>query len=163
LKNEQEFIDLLHERYYYKDGVLFYKKDIGYKVKKDAKVGSVNAKGYLATNVNYIGYKVHRLIFAMHHRYFPEVIDHIDRNKLNNKIENLREVSVSENVINSGLSSRNTSKYKGVHFCNREKKWIATVCRKNKRHYIGGFATLEEAYQARVKFLERELNEKHLQ
>lgn len=166
MENEQEFIDLLHERYYYKDGHLFYKKDVGTKIKKGSKAGSISGcsfHGYIITKINYKTYTVHRLIFAMHNRYFPPLIDHIDRNKINNKIENLREATNSENLINSKLSKKNTSGYKGVRYNKKNKKWTAIICRNYKQSYIGSFDTPEEAHQARVKFLEREFNEKQLQ
>ena len=161
MENEQEFIDLLHERYYYKDGALFYKHNINSRGKKNTKVGCIFNTGYIMTKVNCKLYSLHRLIFAMHNGYFPLLVDHIDRNKLNNKIENLREATKSENNINAGLRKINTSGYKGVHYQN--KKWVARVKRNNKEYYIGYFNTPEEAHQARVKFIERELNEKHLQ
>lgn len=163
LENEQEFIDLLHERYYYKDGELFYKNNINSRGKKNTKVGSIDFNGYIVTKINYKKYTVHRLIFAMHNRYFPPLIDHIDRNKINNKIENLREATNSENLINTGIRKNNTSGYKGVSYHKYSKKWISSVCRNCKIHHMGYFNTPEEAHQALVKFLERELNEKHLQ
>ena len=160
MENEQEFIDFLHERYYYKDGELFYKKDIGIKGKKEAKVGSTAKNGYTTTSVNNKAYLVHRLIYAMHKGYFPKIIDHIDRNRANNKIENLREATRSENNINAGLWKNNTSGYKGVYY--EKKKWVARV-KRTKNYHVGTFDTPEEAHQARVEFIERELNEKHLQ
>ena len=161
MENEQEFIDLLHERYYYKDGNLFYKETVCGRAKKNSVVGSISGCGYIKTRIADKTYLVHRLIFAMHNRYFPRLIDHIDRNKINNKIENLREATSSENAINSCLSKNNISGYKGIDF--NQNKWRARARRNKKQYDLGRFNTLEEAYQARVKFLERELNEKHLQ
>lgn len=164
MENEQEFIDLLHERYYYKDGELFYKKKIIFsRMKKGDTVGGMSSNGYLHTKIGLKFYRVHRLIFAMHKGYFPLLVDHIDRNKLNNKIENLREATKSENNINSGFKKNNTSGYKGVYFHKQTQKWAARAQRNYKQNWIGLFDTPEEAHQALVKFLERELNEKHLQ
>ena len=163
MENEQEFIDLLHERYYYKDGHLFHKKTVCGRAKKDSKVGTINGPGYIRTKIAGKTYAVHRFIFAMHNGYFPPLIDHIDRNILNNKIENLREATISENNINTGLRKNNTSGYKGVSFYKTKNNWASKIKRNNKWYHIGYFNTPEEAHQARVKFLERELNEKHLQ
>ena len=85
------------------------------KVKSGDIAGSLNKTNkYYQIRLNYKNYLVHRLIFLYHHNYLPKVIDHIDRNKLNNKIENLREVTHSQNLMNCKSYKNSSSKYKGV-------------------------------------------------
>ena len=71
--------------------------------------------------------KTHRMIFLYHHGYLPSYIDHIDGNKTNNRIENLREVTVSQNCMNQKISTRNTSGTKGVMWHKRDKKWFVQL------------------------------------
>ena len=65
--------------------------------------GYVDKLGYMCTGVNGKVYKTHRLIFLYHHGYLPKEVDHKDGNPLNNKIENLRECSRSENIRNKKI------------------------------------------------------------
>jgi len=64
------------------------------------------------------------LIFLYHHGYLPKFVDHIDGNKKNNRIENLREATKSQNAMNQKVSTRNTSGIKGVMWHKRDKKWF---------------------------------------
>lgn len=70
----------------------------------------------------------------MHHGYIPKYIDHIDRNPLNNDIDNLRECSQSQNLCNK---SSGKSKYKGVFFDKQTGKWRSKI-KKNKISYCLG-------------------------
>lgn len=72
-------------------------------------------------------------------------IDHIDRNPANNKVENLRWVSRSENMINAGLRSDNKSGHTGIYFCSQKQKWKITYQFENKTHHGGFYDTKEEA------------------
>lgn len=73
----------------------------------------------------------------MHHGSWPKyTIDHIDRNKLNNRIENLRDVTQSVNNSNTG---------KGYHWCKRERKFLVYYREDGKRRYYGRFSCEEEA------------------
>lgn len=91
---------------------------------------------------------VHRLIFQFHHGFCPKVIDHVDGNGLNNRIENLRESCPSKNMFNIGRSKDNKSGQKGVYFCNTNKKWVAQIQAFNKRKTLGSFENKTQAIQA---------------
>jgi hypothetical protein len=77
--------------------------------------GSICSNGYIYININYKKYLAHRLAWLYIHGEFPEnEIDHIDGNKANNSIENLRTATRSNNVWNTKKGTRNTSGYKNV-------------------------------------------------
>lgn len=78
------------------------------------------------------------------------VIDHIDGNGLNNQKSNLRICTQKQNMLNQKLRSKNTSGFKGVHFCNREKKWVAAIAIDKKKKFLGYFKTKEEAHDVWV-------------
>lgn len=77
------------------------------------------------------------------------MLDHIDRNTLNNRIENLRPCNESQNAANAKTCSHNTSGYRGVYFDKDRDKWVArirfTVNGVRHRKRIGRYATAEEA------------------
>jgi hypothetical protein len=147
--------DLLHELFEYKDGIL-YSKVARYKtsIKKGDVVGFISNKGYLRTCINYKSYKLHRLIFMMFYGYMPREIDHINGNKTDNRIENLREVNHSQNQWNRPKTSRNTTGKKGITF--EYGKWRVRVGANNKTINVGVFDNLElaelVAIEARNKF-----------
>ena len=77
-------------------------------------------------------------------------VDHIDNNRTNNHISNLRFATNKENSQNRKLSSRNTSKVKGIYFNKRAKKWRAQINIDGIRIYIGYYDNIEDAKIARV-------------
>lgn len=80
---------------------------------------------------------IHRVIFFMHHGYVPHSIDHIDRDKDNNRIENLRPASNSENAFNQKLNKLNKSEYRGVHKIAGGNSWAASIMIDGKRIKLG--------------------------
>lgn len=78
-------------------------------------------------------------------------IDHIDLNTKNNKWENLRKATVSQNGFNRGAQINNKSGYKGVSWCKKSHKWQSHIQYNNKQKHLGHYATPEEAYAAYCK------------
>lgn len=78
-----------------------------------------NGKEYTCIRIFYKAYRVHRLIWLYMEGYFPETIDHIDGCGTNNRFNNLRDVSRSDNQKNLRLCSNNTSGFTGVSWCKR--------------------------------------------
>lgn len=76
-----------------------------------------------------------------------ELTDHISGDKLDNRRENLRIATPSQNQQNRGTQRNNTSGYKGVTWDRRERKWLARIEINGKRMYLGHFTTPEAAYQ----------------
>ena len=76
------------------------------------------------------------------------VVDHIDHNGLNNRRSNLRLATFTQNCQNQRRLSHKTSKYKGVHWNKRQKKWAAQIHCNNKKYYLGYFSNEIEAAHA---------------
>lgn len=102
--------------------------------------------GYAATTSKTI--RMHRLIL---NAKVGEEVDHINRDKLDNRRGNLRICTRSENNHNMGLRRDNTSGYKGVNYFKLRKCWVARLQLGQKRYYLGGFATKTEAVLALEK------------
>lgn len=95
-------------------------------------------------------YKAHRIIWFIHHGYWPERIDHIDGNGLNNKIGNLREVSAVDSARNKPLQRNNSSGQSGVSFISSIGKWRATISSGGKKITLGVFLKKEDAVSCRI-------------
>ena len=120
------------------------------------KVGCANPDGYV--NIGYKNRYVagHRIVFLLNYGYLPEVIDHIDGNPSNNKIENLRSSNKSTNAMNKNVRSDSKSGIKNVSWHKNIKKWSVGLTINRKRKHIGYFDDLEladlVAIEARNKF-----------
>lgn len=139
-----ELYDECHKRFYYEDGTLIYRYDIHSKQRKG---GSPTHKrgGYKVVTLNYKSMLVHRVIFLMHHGHLPSLIDHIDMDIENNRVDNLRDADKALNSWNRGIQSNNTSGFRGVSWNKNASKWHAYIKVNGKRRHIGLFETPEEA------------------
>lgn len=114
--------------------------------------GAKTKRGYVNIDVDNKQYKAHRLAWLYVHGYFPkEFIDHINQDKSDNRISNLRECTNQQNKYNQGLTSRNTSGFKGVSFHKASGKWRAQINHDNATKYLGIYETAEEANMAYEK------------
>ena len=123
------------------------------RILKESLTGIGYYKVSLCLNGNKCNSKIHRLV-AMAFIDNPDdkpFVDHIDNDKLNNHISNLRWCSNSENQRNSTLSKSNTSGIKGVVFDKSKNKWRAQICVDGIYITIGYFSNLEDARDARVQ------------
>lgn len=112
-------------------------------------VRAPNDKGYYTVMVRGKTYKAHRLIWLIATGTWPaEHIDHINGDKTDNRVENLREATNAENMQNRAAPRNNTSGYKGVSWHKRDRKWRAKIQVDGKRRYLGHFDTPEEAHAA---------------
>jgi len=94
--------------------------------------------------------KMHRMIWALHNGEISSKmeIDHINRNKLDNRLCNLRLATRSQNTTNCIKHDNCTSKYKGVHWHKRDKKWYARCGTNIDRCSLGYFDSEEDAARA---------------
>jgi len=138
-----------HELFEYRDGNLYWKPVINSKnrpsVRNGRVVGTAGGNGYLDVNINKQRYRVHRLIFLMFHNYLPEEVDHINNNRQDNRIENLRAANTQTNKYNTLLSRHNTSGIKGVSWHKTAKKWRCSLSTNNRVKQVYGFASKEDA------------------
>ena len=130
----------------YREGKLFWKNKLSHKTVVGREAGWFNKTiGYRQVQVNNKIYFSHRVIFFLCHRYFPKLIDHINRDKNDNRIDNLREANHYINSCNSSIPSHNTSGHKGVSFYKSRNCWEAYVIKDQVKKSLGYFLTLEEA------------------
>lgn len=125
---------------------LSWTKTRGSRAKKDTDAGCLNHKTkYYYIRFNDILYLAHRIIWFLHYGSDPPAfIDHIDRNKQNNKINNLREATQTQQNQNSCAKSNNKSGYKGVRK-HVSGKWHAYIKVDNKQISLKYYDTKEEA------------------
>ena len=118
---------------------------------KKGQIAGFSNGGYWMVRPGKRVYRAHVLVWLYHHGYIPEnSIDHIDGDKLNNRIENLREVTNQCNIRNTGNFFHNTSGVKGVSWFKRDKKWKAHVAVNRKTHHLGYYRDFNEAVCARL-------------
>lgn len=109
---------------------------------------TATSRGYRIGMIANVMVKAHRVAWAIEYGEWPEVIDHINGDPSDNRIENLRSVSQSENLCNLARRSDNTSSRTGVY--KEGGKWRAEIFRKGKKTSLGAFPTLEAASNARA-------------
>jgi len=116
-----------------------------------AMAGYKNNRGYWDIGLNKKLYKAHRIVYAILTGEDPPCqVDHIDGNRSNNAIENLRLATRNhkDNGQNSGLSKNNTSGFCGVCHHKATNRWVAYITVNRERTHLGTFDTPEEAYAA---------------
>jgi len=125
----------------------------------------LSCNGYIQININKKKYQLHRIIY----KYFNEdwditdtshnnLIDHININPLDNRIENLRVATCSQNVRNQNKRKNCSSKYKGVCWDKECNKWLSAIRINNKTKHLGRFDNEEEAHLAYKKKYEELMN-----
>ncbi len=113
-------------------------------------------KRYLATTIGRKTYYAHRLVWLYHYGEFPTMVDHIDGDFRNNRIENLRLCTNAQNQYNSPRKSNNQSGYKGVAFCTGYRNpWRARIIVNKQVVELGRYPTPEAAAAAYAEGAER--------
>jgi hypothetical protein len=117
----------------------------------------INGNGYynamLYIDGKYFNKCIHKLVAEsfIDNPYNKHCIDHINNNKLDNNVRNLRYVTNQENCMNRKMSSKNTSNYKGVSYHKLTNKWMAYIDINGKKQHLGLFEKIEDAINTRVK------------
>ena len=108
--------------------------------------GSPDGRGYLRIVISGRSYKSHRLAWLHVHGEWPEGdIDHINGDRSDNRVTNLKVCTNAENGQNRGLNRNNKSGYVGVSFHAQTGKWQAHIHANGRRHRLGEFQDKEEA------------------
>lgn len=113
-------------------------------------LNTLKSKGYRWGR--FFGFQLyaHRVAFAWVHGRWPcDGIDHVNRDRTDNRIANLREADSALNNRNIGMRRTNRSGVRGVCWCQRDKRWVATISHRNVSIRLGNFVDLEEAAKAR--------------
>ena len=143
-------IDELRKRLAYRsDGVLIWKR-VKWKRRIGCVAGSIYKTGYLYIRINNSNYLAHRVTWAIIKREDPLglQIDHINGNKSDNRIENLRIATPSQN-------NYNLKNVKGCTFHKRQRKWVAQIKVNGKSRNLGSFDTEEQAREAYLRAKEK--------
>jgi len=136
-------------------GIIIWKKPTNQRIKVGQEAGSLNVRTknlvYRLIKFNHGNYKAHRLAYYMHHGIDPRNndIDHEDGNGLNNKINNLRVATRSENGRNRKLQKNNTSGVTGVAWDKKRRRWEARIKINGKVRYLGYYPNIQDAIQVR--------------
>lgn len=114
--------------------------------------GSVNSCGYLRICVDGKEYFSHRLAWLYEFGEFPSgLVDHINGDRKDNRISNLRQASLSQNGFNRGIQPTNTSGVKGISWCKRRGQWRAIIMCQGKSIHVGYFKEKGRAAEAICK------------
>lgn len=117
--------------------------------------GWLHHEGYRCVSVDNHKMPAHRVCWAIHYGSWPDrLVDHIDMDKCNNSISNLRLCNASENGCNRLAPSNNTSGFKGVSFLRRENKYRAVIHKDRRRYEIGLYDTAQAASEAYNRAME---------
>lgn len=128
-------------------GNLYWKEDRG-TARVGARAGSVSNVGYRIISIDGRNYREHRIIWFMTHGRWPSpFIDHIDGDKANNRLSNLREATSSLNNQNRNKPQRH-SLLKVLGVSRKRDRFYAEIGVNGERKKLGGFESLEEAAKA---------------
>jgi hypothetical protein len=152
--------DELHKLFEYRDNDLYWKEQPG-SIDISKPAGSINGKGYRVIMIKGNNYQAHRLIYQMHNPSWDitdnsqdNSIDHVDRDKLNNNIDNLRVATHSQNLANGSQRKNNTSGTTGVSWNKETGKWRVKVKLNYKTHHGGYFVNKEDAIAKAIQMRE---------
>ena len=131
-------------------GIFTWKVRTAHQVKVGDIAGCPGGDGYLRISVQSRRYQAHRLAWLHVYGSWPnDQIDHINRNRSDNRISNLRDVTQKQNHQNKSKPSNNTSGHSGVRWHKKSSKWVAQITHNKKHIHLGSFASLEGAVAAR--------------
>ena len=146
-------VNLCNKLFEYRDGKLIRKITTSHNAKAGEVAGCVDNYGYRRIDINGQKFRASRIIYAMHFGDpADKQIDHINHNRSDDRIENLRIVTTIENQRNRAIDNRNTSGITGVGWYKPTKKWVARIKVNGKQITCGYFnylraAVVERKYQ----------------
>jgi hypothetical protein len=146
MKHKVKEIDYeeISQAVYYKDGLLFWKHN-------NKPAGTTTNTGYMKVQINKIAYSSHRLVWVLFNKEIPidKQIDHINRNRSDNRIENLRLATPSSNALNKPCKISNT----GVRGVSKDRDYYKVSFTVNgKSIHVGNFKDLNKATKTAKEF-----------
>lgn len=156
-------VEEIRERINYnpETGEMTWKKRLSARIKAGDPCGVVSrSTGYRVVRMRHANMPAHRIAWVHFHGEFPPVgtvIDHINRDRTDNRIANLRLATTAQNLTNSRRRKDNKSGVKGV-WRNRN-KWTTQISIDGKRHHVGNFDSKEEAAKAYAEAAKRHYGE----
>lgn len=143
---QEELFEILE--YNPNTGSFIWKKNPYSNKKLKGKVAGYKTKtGYIRIIYKKKEYLAHRLAWLYIYGEMPNVIDHLNGVRSDNRLENLRNTTTRGNSKNRKLGKNNTSGYSGISFQNKQKSWLVTI----GNEYVGFYKKLEDAIEARCK------------
>ena len=138
--------------YYNNETGVFFRKIPHNRWAIGSEVGFSNTDGYIEAGVDKKYYGVHRLVWMYFYGSFPDgEIDHINGNRRDNRIENLRVANKSINAQNKRCARSDSSTgVLGVSWHKMAKKWVAQISKNGKKKHLGSFDDIEEAKSAYI-------------
>lgn len=130
-------------------GIFIQKKQTSRRVKVGSVVGYKRPSGYVAIMIDGKNYYAHRLAWLyMTGKWPDDQVDHIDGNRSNNRISNIRECNRHQNAQNCKTRSDNKLGIKGVSFSKKDNIFVTQIQSNGKVYQVGSFKTAEEAQKA---------------
>lgn len=124
------------------------------------KAGSITPAGYFQVGVDGGTYLAHRLaIFYVSGAWPQKMVDHRNHKKDDNRWENIRPATGTQNQGNRRINKTSTSGYKGVRWHERHGRWYASITINGHNTHLGNFGSAEEAHKAYVKAAEAHFGE----
>lgn len=147
--NKYDFVSDLElvDVFEYREGQLFWRIKTGRKVVPGTRAGAKTDGGYWLVKIGKRPIREHRAIWEMFNGPIPTglMIDHIDQNRMNNRLENLRLVTPFQNNGNQPKRVKGSSDYKGVAWLKQRNCFRASIQVDRKQYHLGCFKTQEEA------------------
>ncbi len=131
-------------------GNFYYLKSTARCIKIGEIAGSIKKDGYIRIVIKKKEYSAHRLVFLFLNGEYPiENVDHINHDRADNRLNNLRLATYGDNNRNSGMRSTNTSGVNGVSWNVSAKRWVSYINGDNKTIHLGSFTSFCDAVDAR--------------
>ncbi|HGP0980321.1 TPA: HNH endonuclease [Klebsiella aerogenes] len=137
-----------NEMFYYESGNIYWKINASRNTPVGTLAGSKDkSRGYWSVHIKGKSFKRSRIIYEMHHGPIPSgmQIDHINGVTSDDRIENLRIATQSENQMNRGIMKHNSSGVRGVSWDPRKQRWRAQVQINGRCRHLGYFKEKHEA------------------
>jgi hypothetical protein len=147
MRNTDRIRELLH--YDPETGVFRWRHKTGRRAAWSVAGGIMSSTGYRRIRIDGKDYLASRLAWAYMTGEFPDhLIDHINRDQIDDRWANLRPANKSQNAANCKVYSNSTSGFKGVHWLKKERRWLAHLAVRGKRLRVGLFDSAEAAHEA---------------